>query len=316
MAIIAIIFSSFALGLSGVTGATAQDPTQESEGDAESELAPQLPPVDLPTMNAMGYVFEIDSVWEGSANTPQDLPVYAFTPPIYTEEQVAQIADTLGVDGEIESQGEGTFTVTGNGSIYTTPGLLQFVSAVEAPDEDIPGDNEAVAFARDWLRISGLLPANSNDGAVIATIDTPSRKIVEFKPATPSNLLSATPSITVTIGPGGTVLEARISWASISEDDTYRLRSVEDAFNQITSRLSYLDVTLPEDQFPQGSTVTGTSSYDTVSIAYSISGAPGGAQYLQPVYVFEGTYSPEDSDDRYDIVAYVPAIVTSLQPVG
>lgn len=314
----AMIATTLAIALVPATmpGATAQDATQEPQGDAETELAPQLPPVDLPTMNALGYVFELDSAWEGTATTPEELPVYEFSPTTYTEEQVAQIADSLGIEGEIEAQGEGTFTVAGNGSIFTTPGLLQFVSDAEAPDEDMPDDGAAIAFARDWLRISGLLPANSDDGAVIATIESPARKIVEFKPAAPSPLLSSTPGITVTIGPGGTILEARISWASMSEGDVYQLRPVDEAFNQVATRLSYLDVTLPEDQFPQGSTITGTATYDEASIAYSTSGVQGEMQYIQPVYVFEGTVAPEGSEDNYDIVAYVPAIVTSLQPVG
>ncbi|HYH11762.1 MAG TPA: hypothetical protein VD789_05335 [Thermomicrobiales bacterium] len=310
------IILALALVPSAIPGAVAQDATQEPQGDAESELAPQLPPVDLPTMNAMGYVFELDSSWEGTAGTPEELPVHEFSPTTYTEEQVTEIAESLGIDGEIESQGEGTFAVAGNGSLFTTPGLLQYVSGEEAPDEEMPDDDAAVAFARDWLRTSGLLPANSDDGAVIATIENPARKIVEFKPASPSPLLSSTPGLTVTVGPGGAVLEARVSWASMNQGDVYRLRPVDDAFNQIATRLSYLDVTLPEDQFPQGSTITGTATYDTVSIAYSTSGVQGEMQFIQPVYVFEGTVTPEGSEESYDIVAYVPAIVTSLQPVG
>lgn len=314
----AILATILALTLSParVPGTIAQDATQEPEGGAESELAPQLPPVDLPTMNERAYVFELDSVWDGNASTPQELPIYEYEAMTYTEEQVSEIASALGIEGEIEAQGDGTYSVAGNGSLFTTPGLLQYVSGEQAPDEEIPDDVAAVAFARDWLRVSGLLPANANDGAVIATIDTPARKIVEFKPASPAPLLSSTPGITVTIGPGGTILETRISWATINQGDVYQLRSVDDAFNDVASRLSYLDVTLPEDQFPQGSTITGTVTYHEVAIAYATSGVQGDLQYMQPVYVFSGTYTPEGGDGTYDIVAYVPAIVTSLQPVG
>ncbi|MDQ4044860.1 MAG: hypothetical protein M3173_05360, partial [Chloroflexota bacterium] len=45
----------------------AQDGTPPP-GD-ESELAPQLPPVDLPTLNEMNYRFELESVWTGTAGT-------------------------------------------------------------------------------------------------------------------------------------------------------------------------------------------------------------------------------------------------------
>lgn len=292
----------------------AQDGTPPP-GD-ESELAPQLPPVDLPTLNEMNYRFELESVWTGSAGTPAELPVYLFDPIIYTEEDVARIAEELGVEGEITSQGEGSYSVSGNGSIFTTPGLLQFISAAEPPEENLPSDTEAVALAHEWLRTTGLLPANIGEGEVLATIETPARKIVGFQPTTPSPLLSSTPGITVTIGPGGTVIEARINWAEITESDVYLLRPAEDAFAQVASRQSYINATLPADEFPQGSTISGTATYDSVSIAYASSGVPGETQFLQPVYVFEGSLDTEEGDGPFDIVAYVPAIVTGLEPVG
>ena len=292
----------------------AQDATPPP--GSESELSPQLPTVNLPTLNEMNYTYEIESVWNGSGGTPQELPVYLFEPTIYTEEDVARIAEELGVEGEISSQGEGSFSISGNGSIFTSPGLLQYVSAAEPGDGDLPGDSEAIAFAHDWLRTTGLLPANIGEGEVLATIETPARKIIGFQPTMPSPLLSSTPGITVTVGPGGAVIEARINWADISEGELYRLRPVQDAFAVVASRQSYVQATLPADQFPQGATVSGTATYTSVSVAYASSGVPGETQYLQPVYVFEGTLDPDEGDGTHDIVAYVPGIVTGLEPVG
>lgn len=297
-----------------VDPATAQDATQEPSDD--SELAPQLPPVDLPTMNAMNHRFEVDAVWTGSAGTPEEMPVYRFQPVVYSEEEVIRIAGELGVEGEISAQGEGSYSITGNGSIFTTPGLLQYVSAAEVEGEELPGDTEAIAFARDWLRTMSLLPANIDDGEVLTQIDAPARKIVGFQPSSPTPLLSSTPGITVTLGPAGTVIEARINWAEITETDVYRLRTVEDAFAVVESRQSYLDVSLPADDFPQGTTVSGVASFDRVSVAYSSSGVPGDTQYMQPVYVFEGSLATTDFESTYEIIAYVPAIVTGLEPVG
>jgi hypothetical protein len=37
---------------------------------------------------------------------------------------------------------------------------------------------------------------------------------------------------------------------------------------------------------------------------------------MQPVYVFEGSLEVADSDGTFEIIAYVPAIVTGLEPVG
>jgi hypothetical protein len=311
MAVIAMLFT---LAILPTSPATAQEGTPPPSG--ESELAPQLPAVDLPTMNEMGYTFEVDSAWNGSGSTPAELPVYRFEAKNYTEEEVRAIADQLGVGGELSAQGEGTYTVEGEGSIYTTPGMLQYVSNVEASDDEIPSDEEAVAYAREWLRIGNLLPANSDNGAVIAHIESPARKIVAFEPTSPAPLLSSTPGIAVTIGPGGSVLEARIAWATIEQGDMYLLRGADDAFGMVASRQSYLDVTLPSDAFPQGSTVKGVASYDNVTIAWSTSGVLGQTQYIQPIYVFTGQLTPEGADQSYDITSYVPAIVTGLQPVG
>ncbi len=306
---------SLALLASMSVTSIAQDATQEPGW--ETELAPPLPVVDLPTMNQLSYTFELQSSWQGDGeNVPRDVPIYQFESVTYTEEDVVEIAETLGVDGEVSEEGESTYTVQDEGSIYTTPGLLQFVSAVEVPDEELPEDEAAIAYARDWLRVSGLLPANIGEGSIVARIEEPARLIVEFLPANPSPLLTSTPGITVTVGPAGTILEGRVSWAMISEAETYRLRSVEDAFSVVQNRQSYLDVTLPVDRFPQGSAIIGTATYDEVSIAYTTSGAVGSAQYIQPVYVFTGSLEPEGTDETFGITAYVPAIVTELQPVG
>lgn len=312
---VAAMFTNIAIIAPTAKVVNAQDATQAPA--SESELAPQLPPVDLPTMNQLGYTFELESVWQGDSDSvPRDSSIYRFTSVSYSEEDVSHIADTLGVDGEITSQGEDTYTVEGEGSIYTTPGLLQFTSAVEGPDEEMPDDQSAIAYARDWLRISDLLPPNIGEGTIVARIEQPARLIVGFTPADPSPLLSSTPGITVTVGPGGSILEARLSWADITEAETFRLRGVDDAFTLVESRQSYLDVDLPTDTYPQGSTIKGIATYDKVSIAYTTSGAVGQPQYLQPVYVFTGDLQPEGSDESFDITAYVPAIVTGQQPVG
>jgi len=313
-ALITIILLLSVLG-SSQTITSAQDATPGS--GPESELSSPLPVIDLPTMNLQSYTFELESAWQGdAASVPEEAPIFEVEPVNYDQEDVADVAETLDVDGEITEQGAGTYTVEGEGSIYTTPGLLQFVSAVEAPDEALPDDEAAIAYARDWLRISGLMPADMGDGSIVARIEEPARLIVEFLPANPAPLLSSTPGITVTVGPAGSILESRVSWATITEADTYRLRGVSDAFTLVEGRQSYLDVTLPIEQFPQGSSIAGVVTYDGVSIAYTSSGTIGEAQYLQPVYIFTGTLTPEGSDETFPISAYVPAIVTELQPVG
>lgn len=307
------------LMLSSATPMFAQDestPTPHSE--LSSETTSQLPPADLPTMNQQGFVFEHTSAFDGNFDEVADeAPVYAMQFPIYDADRANSAAEQFGIEGDIQEQGEGTFSVSGeNGSLYVTPGLMQFISSQDIPEGDLPGDEEAIAFGREWLRQVGMLPANVGDGRVQTRVENPARIIVTFQPVQPSPLLSSSPNITVTLGPQGSVLESSIRWADLSEGDVYQLRGTEAAWVEVESKRAYVETTLPADQFETGTTITGTASYSSVSLAYTSSGVPGEQQYLQPVYVFEGTITPEGSEENYPITSYVPALINSQQPVG
>lgn len=296
--------------------AAAQGSTPEPPGD--SEVTSQLPAADLPTMNEQGFLFELDSSWTGSFDSvPREAPVYQMIVPSHDAESVAQIASRLNIEGNVEDEGGGTFEVTGEtGTFFVTGGLGQYSSTIEIPEGDLPKDEQAVAFAREWLRQTQLLPADVGEGEVIARIEEPARIVVSIKPIRPENLLSEYPSITVIMGPEAVVLEASFRWSDLSTTDTYSLRPVDQAWTEVAEKRSYLETDVPEGVAEPGTTITGQAVYDQVSIGYTTSGIPGEAQYLQPVYVFTGTLTPAGSDDSFPITAYVPALVNSQQPVG
>ena len=290
---------------------------ESSPAPPDSEIAPELPPADLPTMNEQSYTFELTSSFAGSLDgTPDEAPVFQMTVPTVDVDRARQIATQLGIEGEIAERGEGTYSAEGNGSVYFAPGLIQYVSPTAAPDGELPSDEEAVAYGKEWLRQAGLLPADLGDGVVRSRLEEPGRVVVVFKPVTPADLLSDLPSISVTMGPAGTIIDASVRWAALAEGDLYQLRPPDEAWDDVAGMRAYLQTTLPEDQFPQGSTITGTADYDRVSIAYTSSGVPGETQYLQPVFVYNGRITPEGSDASFPITAYVPALVNSQQPVG
>lgn len=316
---LAALVLSGTLVLSAATPILAQDEsTPAPDQELSSETTSQLPPADLPTMNQQGFVFEHTSTFDGNFDEVADeAPVYAMQIATYDADRAQAAADQFGIEGDIEQQGEGTFSVSGeNGSLYMTPGLLQFISSQDIPEGDLPGDEEAIAFAREWLRQVGMLPANVGEGRVETRVENPPRVIVTFQPVQPSPILSSTPNITVTLGPQGFILESSNRWADIAQGDMYQLRGTEAAWVEVESKRAYVETMLPADQFETGSTITGTASYTSVSLAYTSSGIPGEQQYLQPVYVFEGTISPEGTDDSFPISSYVPALINSQQPVG
>lgn len=292
----------------------AQESTPKSP---ESELSAQLPAADLPTMNEQGFVFELESTFTGSlASAPAEAPVYEMTLRQPDQASVQDTASKLGIEGEVTDQGGGNFAVEGEGSLYVTPGLAQYISATALPDGQLPSDEEAIAYAREWLRQTHLLPTNVGEGAIEARVESPARVIVTFKPIEPDALLSSTPGITVVMGPNGAILEASFRWAELRAGDVYQLRDPEATWLEVSERRAYLQAAVPADVFPQGSIVTGTAEYSSVALSYTTSGIPGEAQYLQPVFVFTGRLIPEGSDQSYPITAYVPALVNSQEPVG
>jgi len=73
---------------------------------------------------------------------------------------------------------------------------------------------------------------------------------------------------------------------------------------------------LSKAKIDAGSEVVGKVNFSKISIAYASAGPPGGVQYLEPVYVFEGRIRPEGSKTTYPITAYVSALANSGAPVG
>lgn len=315
---VASLLLSATLALSAAAPLAAQEGTPPAESEIVSETASQLPAADLPSMNEQGHTFEVSATFNGTfSEVPVEAPVYSMQVTTYTAEDVQASAATVGLEGEVQTLGNDTFVVEDDsGSLYVTPGRMQYLSSEEAPEGDLPGDEQAIASAREWLRTHGMLPANVGDGAIMARIENPARVVVNFQPVSPAPLISVTPNVTVTVGAEGVVIEATHNWAEIVAGDVYQLRGAEAAWTEVESRRAWLDASLPTDVFEPGSTVGGSVEYTRVSIAYTTSGIPGEQQYLQPVYVFSGELTPDGSEERYPVRAFVPALINSNQPVG
>lgn len=314
---VALLLSA-SLAFTAAAPLAAQDSTPPAETELVSETASQLPPADLPSMNEQGHTLEVSSIFNGTfSDVPVEAPVYSMQITTYVADDVKAAAEQVGLEGDVQDLGNDTYVVEDDsGSLYVTPGRMQYISTEQSPEGDLPGDDEAIASAREWLRTNGLLPANVGDGSIMARIESPGRVVVSFQPLSPSPLISSTPNVTATVGQGGMIIEATYNWAELVSGDVYQLRGAEAAWTEVESRRAWIDANLPTDVFEPGTTIGGSVEYTRISIAYTTSGIPGQQQYLQPVYVFQGELTADGSEERYPVRAYVPALINSNQPVG
>jgi hypothetical protein len=314
----AALLLSAALALTSIAPLAAQDATPPADSELSSETASLLPAADLPSMNEQGHTLEVSSTFSGTfADVPTEAPVYEMQITTYTSDDVAESASKLGLEGDVQSLGNDTYVLEDDsGSLYVTPGRMQYISSGTAPDGDLPSDDRAIAAARDWLRTNGMLPPNVGDGTIRARVEQPARIVVDFQPVSPAPLISSTPNVTAIVGPEGAVLEATYNWAELVAGDVYQLRGAEAAWTDVESRRAWIDARLPTDTFEPGMTIGGSVEYTRISIAYTTSGIPGEQQYLQPVYVFSGELTPDGSEQRFPVRAFVPALINSNQPVG
>lgn len=284
---------------------------------SNSEIATELPPADLPTLNQQGYTFQFSATLRTDLDgVLREAPVYALTRIYPSFDQADILRARLGITGQLIEQGAGVWLANGGGSLYVSPDFIQYTSVAVARPGELPDDEAAIAFAEEWLREKELAPSDLGAGRVVERSAEIGRMIVQFGPSEPVNVLAAIPGITVTVGVGGVVLEASSRWMQVGRSDIYQLRSAEDAWQQVLTGQAFLEADIAEVGIPAGSIIEGSASYNNVTIAYTTAGPPGGDQYLVPVFIFRGRVRLEGGDKTYAIRGYVPALANSGAPVG
>ncbi len=319
-ALLLVVILVAAIG--GSASATLVPNTPTPNGSAPSkatdEVTTTLPPPDIPTTNQQGYTFDLKTSLKVDLDSvAKESPVYKLNKTAPTAKTAQKMVDALKIKAKVEDGGDGTFRASGDGgNFFVSSDVMQFSSSAAIADGKLSKDADAIDQAREWLRTTGLLPTDIGDGKVVSRVDETKRLTVQFAPATPDNVLSATPSITVTEGPGGQVLEAAIRWAHVTRVDVYQLMPAKQAWQIIQSGVAYVETDLSSTKIAPGSVVKGRATYNSVTIAYASSGAQGSDQFLQPIYVFAGTLTVEGQSGTYPIKTYVPALANSGAPVG
>lgn len=288
-----------------------------TESPGTGEVTETLPAADIPSTNVQGLSFNLAASLDADlAAVVTQAPVYRLSPPSYDAATVTALATTLGITGAVEDRGNGTFSASGNGELFVTPNLIQFLSPAIPGEGDLPDDATSIELAREWLRTSTLVQPDLGEGSVVSRDDATGRLVVVFTPLEPVGLLAAYPSISVSLGRGGVVLEVSSRWAAIQRSDLYQLRPAEEAWRQVESGQGYIETDLTGSGIPEGSVVSGLVTYDVIGLVYTTAGPPGTGQYLVPIFVFTGQLTPEGTTQPYPIRAYVPALASSDTPVG
>ncbi len=276
-----------------------------------------LPAPEMPSGNPVNRRLSLNYRLDMSLQQiPTSAPVYQMLPKDWTREQVADLAQRLGVTGEIVDQGSGSFRASGGGNLYVTENLVQYISDAKPPAGELPGDDVLIQSARNWLLDHNLLGgADIGPGSVQDRNTDTGRATVEIKPIEPDKILSAIPSASVIIGTDKSVVEANIRWPASLRKASYGLRSADELWADAGAGRGYVDI--DPKLLPEGSNqLMGTATARSVGLAYTVAGTPATNQFLVPLVVFEGEAKINGVDAPVPVRIYVQSVSQQLAPRG
>lgn len=280
-----------------------------------------LPSADMPSGSGDSGRLQLDFHLNMSLQEiPAQAAVYSLQQRVWSSADASSLAKELGITGDVQDQGGGSFRVSGNGDLYISNSLVQYIAptpgaSATPTDQQLPSNDALVQIGHDWLVQQNLVGAEIGSGSVTTRDETHNIAQVQFKPVEPDDLLSATPSANVTIGGGGIVTEAFVRWPASMPRSNYGLRSASDLWSDASGGIGYVEV--DESALPSGSgALTGEATITAASIAYTTAGDPETQQYLVPLVVFEGQATVQGVDAPIPIKIYVSAVAAQTAPRG
>ena len=269
-----------------------------------------LPPPQLPSGGA-GQDLSIDYQLATSLEmVPQTGTVYEIIWPSYTEDEVALMAANIGVDGEVESQGDGVFQVAGSeGSLFVAPTVIEYGVYAAGSGGPLPSSDVAIDAAWNWFSSLGIDGVSAGESDIVAVEESAGLSVVSITPSYPTPNLAPTPSARIKVSAEGVVEEATVVWPSALAESEYGLKPGIELWEELRSGNAFISADLSE-------TGGGTASMSVtdISIAYTVAGSPWEGQYLVPLVVFGGTANVNGSDVY--VTAYVPAVYHQGNPLG
>lgn len=275
-----------------------------------------LPPADMPSGNSAGrsldFQFRLDMSLQ---DVPSQAPVFKFQHRTWTAAQAGALADSLGIGGTPTDQGNGSFQVSGKGSLYVANDLIQYAAATTATPVPgpLPTSDILVQEARSWLLSHAIVGAEAGPGTVASSNATLGRATVLIKPVQPAPILSQIPSASITLDAAGDVLEANVQWPAAMTQSTYGLRGASALWSDVQSGRGYVEV--DPSLLPSGA-VQGTVTLTSAGLAYTTASSPNGNQYLVPLVVFSGTSNISGASQPVPVKVYVAAAGAQSAPRG
>ena len=300
--------------------ADADPEATEDTDNAEPTEAPvvgdfgQLPPIQI-VSGGLGRSIELEYVLDAASfAAPELAPVYEIQWKLWSADDLAMIAENLGIDGDVEDNGGDNFQLSGTeaqmftGPTPTGPPIFQYETLAERLAEPLPDDATLVELSYSFLVDGGIIP-DAGEGVVVGRDDDAGVAIVEFKPVEPSPLLAALPAASVTLGPGGVVQSADVRWPADYAESDYGLRATSALWNDVLAGEASMDADL--SAVPDGATI-GTFTVTDIGTAYSLAGF----DYLAPLVVFYGDVYFSEVDMTVPMRIYVQAVAGQDTPAG
>ncbi len=266
-----------------------------------------LPPAQLPSggvSSRLDLEYQLGMSLEA---LPVSGNVFLLDWPLYSYEDVEAARDNLGLQGEIVEQGVNVFRVESDrGTLFVSPTEVDFRAAGFSEGSDLPDDPTAIAIAREWVELSGFTTGEMDSGEVVGRDEDLERVVVKLRPVAPQPNLAPNPAATVNIGPGGTVLEVRISWPSEFIPSAYGYSDPLDIWQAVQSGQGFLEADV-SGVFATGQ-LTGVATIADYSTAYTLAGNAATEQFLTPLLRFEGTARIDQTGDVIPVFVSIPVV--------
>lgn len=258
--------------------------------------------------------FELPSTFP---DVPETMMIYKSIPPTISQKDVRDLMEICHLDETMLTTHEWGFLANEEDKrvlvVYTEPGTgyiryrdnVQLMS--ETPSDKLPSENEAIRMAEEILTEKGLLPDKkdtvvvdysevrkySNDG-VLMERGNPALYVKFLFSLNDFPVIGPGAKAGVVFGENGAIIGLFRIWRDVGEDHEAPIISPEEAFALFKQRWT------KDEEFKQNNQmdVSFNVLIDNIYLAYYTLPGFEPQNFVEPVYVFTGSFQSYDSTDN------------------